>query len=241
MCIPRSSPTPATSFRKSCPLVCGRECRSECSWNRSKARSAPFIPMSRFTNHRVSMAAASGDGGVAVAEPFVIHFPAAEITEPFLEIIDAGSGGRIITIIEVVSRSNKAAGEGRKLYLRKQEECKNAAVNLVEIDLLRNGDPVTLAHQHFAPRDRPYPWHTSVWRASRPDQAECYLAGLRERLPVIGVPLRTTDADVPLDLQELIDLCHLPREIRRYRLQPSTRSTVAARRDRLGRESPARK
>jgi hypothetical protein len=30
---------------------------------------------------------------------------------------------------------------------------------------------------------------------------------LRERLPAIWVPLRETDADVPLDLQPLLDRC----------------------------------
>lgn len=49
--------------------------------------------------------------------------PDAEITEPFLEITDPGSGGRIITVIEFVSRSNKNPGEGRELYLQKQKDC----------------------------------------------------------------------------------------------------------------------
>jgi hypothetical protein len=31
---------------------------------------------------------------------------------------------------------------------------------------------------------------------------------LRERLPAIRMPLRPTDADIPLDLQALIDQCY---------------------------------
>lgn len=151
----------------------------------------------------------SGAGSATVTAPLVLHLPDTEITEPFLEIIDAGSGGRIVTIIEVVSRSNKSPGEGRELYVQKQDECKSAAVNLVEIDLLRSGDPVTIAHRHLLNKGHRAPWHVSVWRAARSAQAECYLAAFREPLPVIAVPLRSSDADVPLDLQALIDLCHV--------------------------------
>ena len=31
---------------------------------------------------------------------------------------------------------------------------------------------------------------------------------LRERLPIISIPLRATDSDVPLDLQPLLDLAY---------------------------------
>jgi hypothetical protein len=37
---------------------------------------------------------------------------------------------------------------------------------------------------------------------------EVYRAPLRERLPVIRIPLPPTDADVPLDLQALLDQCY---------------------------------
>jgi hypothetical protein len=35
-----------------------------------------------------------------------------------------------------------------------------------------------------------------------------YRVSLRERLPVINVPLRAEDDDVPLDLQALLDQCY---------------------------------
>jgi hypothetical protein len=37
---------------------------------------------------------------------------------------------------------------------------------------------------------------------------EVYGVPLRERLPVISIPLRTADVDVPLDLQAIIEQCH---------------------------------
>lgn len=51
----------------------------------------------------------------------------------------------MVTVIEVVSYSNKARGPGRELYERKQQECREGRVNLVEIDLLRSGPWVLAA------------------------------------------------------------------------------------------------
>ena len=45
-------------------------------------------------------------------------------------------------------------------------------------------------------------------RAERRGEYEVYPIRLRERLPVIRLPLRSTDADVVLALQPLIDHCH---------------------------------
>src|SRR5688500_3498783 len=60
--------------------------------------------------------------GVAVAEAStteplaVLEVSLTEVTENYLEIIDARSGGRVVTMIEFVSRSNKRPGRGRDEY-----------------------------------------------------------------------------------------------------------------------------
>jgi hypothetical protein len=149
-----------------------------------------------------------GGGDVAVAEPLIIHTPKIELTESYIEIIDAGSGGKVITVIEFVNRSNKAPGPGRDLYVRKQKDCQNAGVSLVEIDLLRGGRPVTLIVAEKLPEEAITTYHACVWRASKSLQLEYYPAPLRKRLPKIRIPLREKDADVPLDLQELINLSY---------------------------------
>src|SRR5205807_5544132 len=81
-------------------------------------------------------------------------------------------------------------------------------VSLVEIDLVRAGRrplPVPLAN---LPPSFRTAYHIWVRRGWKPLQVEIYRASLRERLPVIRIPLRETDADVPLDLQALIDECY---------------------------------
>jgi hypothetical protein len=52
------------------------------------------------------------------------------------------------------------------------------------------------------------PYQVCVSRGWQPQRAEIYAVPLRERLPSIKIPLRETDADVPLDLQALIDQCY---------------------------------
>jgi hypothetical protein len=152
-------------------------------------------------------AQSAGGGSTTVTPPLVIRLPNDEVTQPYLEIIDARTGGRVVTSVEFVSPSNKAAGAGRRLYLRKQEEAQGSDVNLVEVDLLRAGRPVTIAEPHVA-RQRRATYHASVWRAHKPFQVEYYPVPLRQPLPRIPIPLRTAEADVALDLQHLINLCY---------------------------------
>jgi Protein of unknown function (DUF4058) len=147
-------------------------------------------------------------GSAAVAEPVLIHLPAAEITESYIEIVDARSGGRVVTVIEFISRANKVPGPGRDLYLRKQTDAQRASANLVEIDLLRGGQSVSLALPDLVPPGYKAAYHASVFRASAPTRLEYYKAPLRETLPTIGIPLRATDPDAALKLQDLVDLAY---------------------------------
>ena len=143
--------------------------------------------------------------GTSVAEPLVVHVEDEPVTESFIEILEAGSGHRVITVIEVLSPANKVPGEGQELYLRKQRERKEGRVSLVEVDLLRSGQHVlALARGHIPPSHRT-PYQVCVRRGWRPTAFAVYRVPLRERLPTIAIPLRETDADVPLDLQTLLD------------------------------------
>jgi hypothetical protein len=75
-------------------------------------------------------------------------------------------------------------------------------VNLVEIDLLRQGPWILVVPEQLVPPTHRTTYRISVYRP-RDDGAlgEVYPAPLSERLPVINIPLRATDPDAPLDLQ----------------------------------------
>jgi hypothetical protein len=144
--------------------------------------------------------------GVAVAEPELAYLPGDEpITETYLEILEARSGHRVITAIEFLSPTNKVPGPGQDLYLKKEKELRQAGVSLVEIDLVRSGQRMLAGASHLVPDPYQTPYIVCVRRGWRPNPLEFYRLPLRERLKAIRIPLRETDADVPLDLQALVD------------------------------------
>jgi hypothetical protein len=145
---------------------------------------------------------------VAVPEPLLVETEGVPPTETFLEIIDRESGNRVVTIIEFLSPSNKSPGSNRDQYLRKQREVCSSDANLVEVDLNRFGTH-TLAFPltQLKPSGRT-PYMVCVRRTTRRDKAEVYPIPLWERLPIIKIPLRPNDADVPLDLQALVEQCY---------------------------------
>jgi len=145
---------------------------------------------------------------VAVADPLIICAESEPATEGFIEIIDVGSGNRVVTVIELLSDSNKQPGEGQDLYRKKQRECLQGGANLVEIDLLRSGKRVLAVPPTRIPSSHRTTYQICVTRGSLPRKYEVYRAPLAEPLPVIRVPLRLDDADVPLNLQGLIDRCY---------------------------------
>jgi hypothetical protein len=148
------------------------------------------------------------ESGVAVAEPLVLRVASEPMTETFIEIIDVATGKRVVTVLEVLSLANKLPGDSRNQYRQKRKELMAGGVSLVEIDLLRAGAWSMSLAQDAVPPDYRTTYRVFVRRGWRPDTVEIYRVPLRQRLPVIRVPLRETDADVSLDLQTLIDQCY---------------------------------
>lgn len=136
--------------------------------------------------------------------PIYIEILSEPITETFINIIDL-AGERVITTIEILSLANKLPGTGQAQYLKKQQETIQAGVNLVEIDLLRTGEWVLSVPETYLHAPERTPYRVCVFRAERPTFREFYPIGLREPLPTIQIPLRPTDADVPMDLQALLN------------------------------------
>lgn len=175
----------------------------------------------------------SNDGGLAVMEMVKYRIEPADFRQRFIEIRDARSGGKVITVIEFVSPTNKRLGDGLEKYHQKQRECRAAGVNLVEIDLTRAGD-----RSLIFPMTRIKPFDRSTYLATIFRAADHYSAWvgrlpLDRRLDAIPIPLRLTDPDILLDLQPLIDQVY---ENGRYReeidynekLEPPLSATDAA-------------
>jgi hypothetical protein len=153
-------------------------------------------------------AGVQAEGRVALAEPILVHVEREPSSQGYIEIVDSGSGNRVVTVIEVLSPTNKVPGEGQNLYLKKQQEVIAAGASLVEIDLTRDGTRSLAAPLGLIqPRHRTT-YMVCVTRGWKRGMAWIYPITLAQRLPVLSIPLRETDADVPLDLQALIDQCY---------------------------------
>ena len=116
------------------------------------------------------------------------------------------SGGRLITVLEVLSPKNKS-DQGVAAYLRRQRTYIAGGVNLVEIDLLRKGEHVLSVPLSEIPNPPRAPYMICAFRASEPERRELYSFGLRDPLRPFRVPLRPKDEDAPLYLQPLLDQC----------------------------------
>jgi hypothetical protein len=151
---------------------------------------------------------AKARGAVALLEPdapVIIQVSTQEIHERYVTILDPQSGQRVVTVIEVVSPTNKELGEGRQLYLQKEKEVRASDANLVEIDLLRTGPHAVAVPESHARRKAEYDYLISVNRAQvRRDTFEVYPCSLRKPLPRVRIPLVPTVPDVVLDLQAVV-------------------------------------
>jgi hypothetical protein len=116
--------------------------------------------------------------------------------EEYIEVRQR-SDGRLVTLVDVVSPANKVTAEGRQAYLNKRKEGKTQGANLVEIDLVLQGQP-TLDYS----RDNLPEWDyaVTVTRATQPERHEIYTATLQKRLPRFRLPLANDDRDTVLDL-----------------------------------------
>ncbi|MEI8375669.1 MAG: DUF4058 family protein [Planctomycetota bacterium] len=160
---------------------------------------------------------------VTVAEPYRVIVQDEPQTWRHIEIVD--SGGRVITAIEFLSPGNKVGSQAQLNYIQKQREFLNARINLVEIDLIRAGNYVLALPEDRLPAACRSSYLVCVRRAAQRNAAEVYPMPLRQPLLNIRVPLRPTDDDVVLRLQELIDDSYRDGRYARldYRLDPVPR------------------
>ncbi len=151
--------------------------------------------------------AAEAGGGLVIeaTDPYIID---EEAPARWIEI--RALSGELITVIELPSPANKR--NDRIAYLDKRERFRHSGVNVVEIDLIRGGDPITLVpgswRCEWREEGNRLDYEVAVWRAWA-NRTEVYPISLRERLPTLRIPLRPTDPDVPLALQPLVDRCHV--------------------------------
>ncbi len=132
----------------------------------------------------------------------------SKLRHHFVEIRDPSQGHKLITLIEIVSPSNKRAGPDREAYALKQREVLESDANLIELDFVRAGRRVLplVDLKNTIKTIKPPPAYlvliNRAWqRTSFATHYQIFPVGLREWLPCIPVPLKRGEEEVPLDLQ----------------------------------------
>ncbi len=115
-----------------------------------------------------------------------------EVRVATVEIRDVAQN-QLITSIEILSPVNKRE-PGRTKYRDKLRRLYAAGVNIVEIDLLRRGQ-----RSFTYPRTPASAYRISLTRA-KAKSADLWSIQLDHPLPVIPIPLRVPDAEIPFDL-----------------------------------------
>ena len=124
-----------------------------------------------------------------------------EHEEDYLEIRQR-SDGRLITLIDLASPANKTTPVGRSSYLEKRREGRNANANLVEIDLVLQGQPMLDYSRDGLPE---WDYAVTVTRGNQPERYEIYTATLQKRLPRFRLPLASDDRDTVVDLHAVFN------------------------------------
>ena len=144
---------------------------------------------------------ASTNVAVAVAtEPTMVRVPMPEeVKRNYVEIKEVASK-EVVTAIEILSPTNKRPGKGREQYDRKRQQIFNSRTHLVEIDLLRNWEPMLLLDCNLKTDYR-----ILVSRQQQRPRANLYGFKLQNQIPLFPVPLQLGDTEPVIDLHDLLN------------------------------------
>ncbi|OCQ97986.1 hypothetical protein BCD67_02330 [Oscillatoriales cyanobacterium USR001] len=133
-------------------------------------------------------------------EPTLVKLPMpSTIKEGYLEIRE-GFNGKVITVIEIISPTNKRSGLGRDEYEKKRNAVLHHQTNLVEIDLLRGGKQMPLLE--VKTRDD---YRILVCRGEELPQGRLYAFSIRQPIPIFPIPLKAGEIQPEVNLQELLN------------------------------------
>ena len=164
----------------------------------------PPEPVARFLG-RPDLAIVRTSGTSPAASSAVMEAPVYTalpepidvVRESFIEIRDT-ENQYLVTVLELLSPSNKNAGYDRDAYIAKRRQYLLSDVNFIEIDLLRGGPRMPI--EELTPCD----YYVLVKRATDRTRAGIWPIRLRDAIPPIPIPLRSPDPDARLDLQAVL-------------------------------------
>ena len=198
------------------PYYARLEMRAELGIIADRRRQQRVVPDIVVVNRPIALSK-TGDASTAVLEhcredvsdSVEIEIQTEPLRHRFVEIRDASRGHELITLIEIMSPSNKRPGPDRDAYEEKREVILQSNASLIEIDLLRGGMRAIESPnlEDLVPDlgGEPSSYFVLVnrgWRrGGRGATYQMFSIGLRDVLPCIPVPLKEGETEPVIDLQ----------------------------------------
>ena len=140
------------------------------------------------------------NGGIATVAPTANSISTVmETTKIRYLTIRGRADSSIVTVIELLSPTNKRRGSDREQFLSKRSEILASESHYVEIDLLRFGPRLPFDHEVNGT------YYAAVSRVEQRPAIGMWTWSLTEPMPPVPIPLRGTDLDVFLNLKSVLD------------------------------------
>jgi hypothetical protein len=123
---------------------------------------------------------------------------AEEVEENFLEVHEVTTS-KLVTVLELLSPVNKLHTQGRQEYEEKRDHIFQSRTNLVEIDLLRAGEPMAVLGRQVKSDYR-----LLVSRGWQRPRAQLYPFNLRQPIPGFALPLQQGEVEPTVDLGAIL-------------------------------------
>lgn len=146
----------------------------------------------------VGVTAAATEGTTAVAVEPVRMTEIEEERDVWIEVLRRPDR-ELVTVIEVLSPSIKI-GDGLRDYTARRDAFLHQHVHFVEINLLVGGKRPPIASPWL-----PGEYYALIARGDQHPKAGVIRWSLRDRLPLVPIPLVAPDPDVTIDLQQIFD------------------------------------
>lgn len=114
-------------------------------------------------------------------------------------VVRDSKSNAVVTVVELLSPSNKASGADRDKYLEKRGEVLTSAAHFVELDLHRGGKRMPV---RALPECDYYALVSRAWERPR---IGLWPVSLRDPLPAIPVPLHRGDPEPLVSLKQVLD------------------------------------
>jgi len=117
--------------------------------------------------------------------------------QSYLEVREVKTG-LLVTVLEILSPVNKLHIDGRRQYEEKRNLILRSRTNLIEIDLLRAGEPMTMVGG-----PEPGGYRILVSRGWKRPRAKLYAFDVRAPIPTFPLPLLPEDGEPDVDLNAI--------------------------------------